>query len=127
MAGNDKTEKATPKKRDEARQKGQVARSVDVNGAAVLMASLLALSAFGPKMTERLRTSLHDGLAMISTPDRVSEAGIRELLTHAATTTMLAVAPIALTCLVAGVIANVAQVGIKPMPKALRPNFKKLD
>jgi flagellar biosynthetic protein FlhB len=124
---NDKTEKATPKKRDEARQKGQVARSVDVNGAAVLMASLLALSAWGPRMTERLRTSLHDGLLMISTPDRVIEDGIRELLAHAATTTMLAVAPIALTCLLAGVIANVAQVGIRPMPKALRPNFKKLD
>ena len=45
MAEN-KTEKATPKKREEARKKGHVARSVDVNGAVVLIASLLALSAF---------------------------------------------------------------------------------
>ena len=37
MAEN-KTEKATPKKRQEARQKGQVARSQDVNGAIVLLA-----------------------------------------------------------------------------------------
>ena len=44
MAGSDRTEKATPKKRDEARAKGQVARSADVNGAAVLLAALLALS-----------------------------------------------------------------------------------
>ena len=46
-----KTEKATPKKRDDARKKGQVARSIDVNGAAVLLAGLLALiltdAAFG--------------------------------------------------------------------------------
>ncbi len=34
----DKTEKATPKKRDEARKKGQVARSQDLNGAVVLLA-----------------------------------------------------------------------------------------
>ena len=49
MAEN-KTEKATPKKRQEARQKGQVARTQDANGAIVLMASVLALSAFGPAM-----------------------------------------------------------------------------
>ena len=37
MAG-EKTEKATPKKRQEARKKGQVAGSQDLNGAVVLMA-----------------------------------------------------------------------------------------
>ena len=40
----DKTEKATPKKKDDARKKGQVAKSMDVNGAAILLAGLLALS-----------------------------------------------------------------------------------
>ena len=31
MAGHDKTEKATPKRRKEARQKGQVARSTEMS------------------------------------------------------------------------------------------------
>ena len=53
MAG-EKTEKATPKKLEEARKKGQVARSMDLNGAVVLMASLFALSAFAPKMFARM-------------------------------------------------------------------------
>ena len=44
---NDKTEKATPKKQEDARKKGQVAKSQDVNGAAILLAGLLALSALG--------------------------------------------------------------------------------
>ena len=35
---DDKTEKATPKKQEEARKKGQVARSNDLNGAVVLRA-----------------------------------------------------------------------------------------
>ena len=38
MAGGDKTEKATPKKREEARKKGQVARSAALSGAIVLLA-----------------------------------------------------------------------------------------
>jgi hypothetical protein len=33
LMADDKTEKATPKKREEARKKGQVARSPDLNGA----------------------------------------------------------------------------------------------
>ena len=52
---NDKTEKATPKKKEDARKKGQVAKSADVNGAAVLLAGLLALSALGPKMMEQMQ------------------------------------------------------------------------
>jgi flagellar biosynthesis protein FlhB len=126
-SGGDKTEKATPKKRDEARRKGQVARSMDLNGAAVLMAALLALAAWGPRMTDRLQVALRDGLLMIRTPERVSGEGLSDLLVHAGTTTAIAVAPIAFTCLIAGVLASVLQVGIKPMPGALKPNFRKLD
>ncbi len=40
-----KTEKATPKKKEDARKKGQVAKSADVNGAAVLLAGLFATQA----------------------------------------------------------------------------------
>src|SRR5919112_474699 len=40
MAG-EKTEKATPKKAEDARKKGQVARSIELNGAAVLLAELV--------------------------------------------------------------------------------------
>ena len=58
MAASDKTEKATPKKREDARKKGQVARSMDLNGAVVLLAALLALSAFGPMMYHRMQEAM---------------------------------------------------------------------
>ncbi len=44
---NDKTEKATPKKQEEARKKGQVAKSMDLNGAVVLLALILTDAALG--------------------------------------------------------------------------------
>ena len=47
MAAGDKTEKATPKKRQEARKKGQVAKSQDINGAVVMLAVMLTDVAFG--------------------------------------------------------------------------------
>ena len=46
--GDDSTEKATPKKRGGRAQEGPGRQSADLNGAVVLLAALLALSAFGP-------------------------------------------------------------------------------
>src|SRR5213075_1475118 len=51
---NDKTEKATPKKRAEARKKGQVARSADLNGAIVLLVGILVLGVAGSAMASRM-------------------------------------------------------------------------
>jgi flagellar biosynthetic protein FlhB len=126
MAEN-RTEKATPKRRDEARKKGQVARSADVNGAVVLMASMLALSAFGPGMWERIATATREMLVLTTSPDVVSRDGIGELLATTGQVTALAVAPVAVVCALAGLVASVAQVGFKPSPGALKPDFKKLN
>ena len=98
MAEN-RTEKATPKRREEARKKGQVARSADVNGAVVLMAGLLALSAFGPKMLEQLREAMTDTIALVSTPDAVSARNLGNLVEMVARHMALAMLPIALVCL----------------------------
>ena len=127
MAGSDRTEKATPKKRDEARAKGQVARSADVNGAAVLLAALLALSAFGPRMLETMQEATRDLLLLVAAPGVVERDGIGDVLLAVARPTALAAAPVAVVCLVAGVIASVAQVGLRPSPAALKPEFKKLN
>jgi len=124
---NDKTEKATPKKKEDARKKGQVARSVDANGAVVLLASLLALLAFGPGMFEEMDAATRELLALAGSPDVVNREGLGEVLLLVARPTALAVAPVLGVCVVAGVVASVAQVGIRPMPGALKPDPKKLN
>jgi flagellar biosynthesis protein FlhB len=122
-----RTEKATPKRREEARKKGQVARSADVNGAVVLMSALLALSAFGPKMWERIANATRELLVLTTSPDVVSREGVGELLMTAGEVTAMAVAPVAVVCALAGLVASVAQVGFKPAPGAVKPDFKKLN
>src|ERR1700754_1033934 len=98
----DQTEKATPKRRQEARKKGQVAKSSDLNGSVVLIASLMALGAFGPHLVEEARLGMTEAFAAIQTPDVVSAHGLSALLGAAAMHAVMAVAPIALACLVAG-------------------------
>lgn len=127
MAGEDRTEKATPKRKQEARQKGQVAKSADLTGAGVLIASLLALSVFGPHMARETEAAMRGALALISTPDVVNREGVSTLLLETGRSAMLAVAPVAAACLLVGVGLNVLQVGLKPSPKALKPDPKKLN
>ena len=50
----EKTEQATPKRREEARRKGQVARSAELSSVAILAAGLLALWGLGSYMYGRL-------------------------------------------------------------------------
>jgi flagellar biosynthetic protein FlhB len=50
----DKTEPPTARRREEAREEGQIARSVDLTAAVSLLAALLLLKALGPQMLERM-------------------------------------------------------------------------
>lgn len=126
MAEN-KTEKATPKKREEARKKGQVARSMDANGAVVLLAAVLGLSAFGPAMFHRMQEATLGVIAWIETPDVVDRKGVGELFMTVGMHIAVAALPVIAICTLAGIVANVGQIGFKPSPKALAPDFKKLN
>jgi flagellar biosynthetic protein FlhB len=126
MAEN-KTEKATPKKRQEARKKGQVAKSQDINGAVVMLASVIALSAFGPGMYHRMADATVGILDLIKDPSVVDRRGIGELFTTIGGHVLAGIAPLVFVCAAAGVIASVGQVGFKPSLQAIKPDFKKLN
>ena len=127
MSQSDKTEKATPKKKEDARKKGQVAKSMDFNGAWVLICALFTLSLVGPWMWDQVGQSMREFFALISTPSVVEREGIGELLTAMGKTTAVVIAPIAGVCMIAGMLASVVQVGLKPMPEALKPDPKRLN
>jgi flagellar biosynthetic protein FlhB len=126
MAG-EKTEKATPKKRQQARKKGSVAKSADLNGAVVLFAALFALSATAPHLVEVLEASIREALLLASTPDVVNHRGLGPLLSAQGKSAAMAAAPVVFTCVAAGVLINIAQVGGKPHVSALKPDPKRLN
>ncbi len=128
MARDERTEKATPKHRQRAREKGQVARSPDLSGSLVLIAGLLAISMMGPKIVESGATTFRETLRDIANPAHAtSAAGISELIHTALSTIVLAVAPVAGACLLAGLLGGVAQVGFKPTMKALKFDFRRIN
>jgi flagellar biosynthetic protein FlhB len=128
MANDDKTEKPTGKRKTEARKKGQVAKSTEINGALVLIAGLVAISMQGPAVVNAMASAMRALFGMVSKPNEVSTAaglhGILGLMLHTMETTAL---PIGVICMAGGVLANVAQVGLRPTPHLIKPNFKKLN
>src|ERR671920_526609 len=125
--GGDKTEKATPKRRQEARKKGQVAKSADLNGAVVLLAALFALSATAPHLVEVLQTNMRAAFALISSPEIVGHRGLGPIVTEQGSAAALAALPVVAVCLITGVLINVLQVGGKPRVQALKPDPRRLN
>jgi len=68
----DQTEKATPKRRQDARKKGQVAKSADLNGAVVLVAALGSLAVFGPHIAHGLGETMRGMLGDAGHPDKAA-------------------------------------------------------
>ncbi len=128
MAQEDRTEKATPKRREQAREKGQVARSADAGGSLVLIAGLFGLSLLGPRIVDAGAESFRRILGEIAHPAQAtSAAGLQELMHGMIETMAITVGPIAAICMITGVLAGVAQVGFHPSPKALKPDFRRIN
>ena len=78
--GGDKTERPTPKRRDKARREGRVARSVEVNSTAVLLATLGALAVDGAEAARAQRGDLSSGLARAGSTSLVGQDGSGQLV-----------------------------------------------
>ncbi|HET9073199.1 MAG TPA: flagellar biosynthesis protein FlhB [Solirubrobacteraceae bacterium] len=128
MAADDKTEKPTAKRRREARDKGRVAKSTDLNGAVVMIAGLVGVLILGGSIVNGAGSAMAQIFTDIARPANVtSGAGLHGLLSLVESTVLGAVAPIAGLCLVAAVVINVATAGLRYSPQSLKPSFEKLN
>ncbi|WP_406621863.1 flagellar biosynthesis protein FlhB [Bacillus atrophaeus] len=122
----EKTEKATPKKRQDTRKKGQVAKSADVNTAVSLLVVFLSFIAIGPYMRDRLLSFLEtfytESLTM-----KLSMSNVHMLFIDLLKDTGIILAPIMLVALIAGVISNYMQIGILFSAEVIKPDLKKLS
>ncbi len=122
----DKTEKATPKKRSEARKKGQVAKSQDVSSVAVLLAGLSTLCLFGPYMFGRLDSLMEESFVRVKTP--VLETGrFLGMVQDVVGQYIMMVIPVMVAVVVIALLVNVMQVGFMVSPQKLAPELSKIS
>jgi len=121
----DKTEAPTPKRRTEAREQGNIARSPDLTAAVLILASLMSLQWFGPGVINALKTLVQKGLG-----DALNDLSINSMLESFVTALKLAavaVAPILLGAMLVAIVINIVQVGFNLSTKRLQPNLGALN
>jgi flagellar biosynthesis protein FlhB len=122
----EKTEKATPKKRQESRNKGQVAKSADINAALVLFVSIMFLSFMGSWMGERLMHLFRHSLDKNLLYD-VSESSIQKLFSELSIEVAIIIAPVMLAAMVAGVLGNYLQIGFLLSTEAIQMKLERIN
>lgn len=119
----EKTEPATPRRRLEAREEGQIARSTDLTAAVVLLAGLTILNAFGSDMFQRL-LDLTREMSDVSDGD---VASIQAWVLRAGMVGASVIAPFLLLLLMATAAGGLLQTGGLVASKLLTLKFDHLN
>ena len=126
MSELERTEQATPRKRQKERQKGNVAKSQDVVAAVGLLVATVALTASAKTSAatafETLRSAFADGFALQTDELSFVSEGSRLILF-----VLQKLAGFFLLVVFAGIIGNVLQTGFLILPKKALPDFKRVS
>lgn len=124
--GQERTEQPTPKRRQEAREKGQIPRSRELNTALVMLAAAAGLYALGGYMGNGLYGVIHSNFRLERELAFDPGAPVR-LLQEAIGQGLLVVTPFALLMLVVAIGSSVLLGGWSFNPGAVAPKFSKLN
>lgn len=123
---DERTESATPKRRDKSRGEGQMPKSQDLNAAFMLTFGMVLLFKFAPGMTERLKNLFNMTFTNLD-PALINPAAITGLLAPFVIVLMEILLPFMILLMVFGVLMIRAQVGHLITFKTLKPKFDKLS
>jgi flagellar biosynthetic protein FlhB len=122
----ERTESATPRRREEVRRRGQTARSADLNAAVALLVGVLFLRSWGETLVTWSLDLLGTTLTSLDQPDLTPEAVVRGLSSFSLFS-LNVLGPVFGVMLLSGVVANVAQTGLLFTLRPLTPDFTRLN
>lgn len=126
LFNGEKTEEATPKRKSEAKQKGQVAKSSEISSAFVILAGFYTLNLLGVGVYNELASYTTAILSSLATTDLTINA-IQLLFLNIGIVMAKTVLPILLVIMVISVVINFMQVGVIFSTEVLMPDFGKVN
>ncbi len=124
----EKTEKATPKKKRDARKKGQVVQSKDIAGSMALLAIFMILGIFSSYFLEEIFSMLNAVLLVIGNVRAISDmASLSALWLSIITSMFKIILPILFVTLAIGVLLSYAQVGFLFTMEPLKFQLNKIN
>ncbi|WP_294374515.1 fused FliR family export protein/FlhB family type III secretion system protein [uncultured Clostridium sp.] len=126
FADDDKTEEATPKKKSDARKKGQVAKSKEVGVAVTMLICTLAISVFWEGIENVFKEMI---IYFLQLPylEQFDKLSLSYICITIIVKSAGAILPIALSIMLGGIVANIMQVGFLFTKEPLKPSLKKIN
>jgi flagellar biosynthetic protein FlhB len=125
-SGQERTERATPKRLDEARKKGQVPRSTELSTAAVCIAAAAAIYSLGRIAAGQFADFMRDSLEIAPETAMAAES-LWPAIRDAGARAILIVLPILGATFIAALVAPIAIGGWNFSTEALMPQFSRLN
>jgi|UniRef100_A0A7C5EM34 flagellar biosynthetic protein FlhB len=122
----DRTEQPTPKRRAEAREKGQVARSRDLSASLVLLSGLALLAFWGSSMARECAFFLRNHLGNLK-PGLLTPVHLPVLLLNCGLALGKLLAPLWVGLVTVAILANYLQGGWIFSPGRLAPDFTRIQ
>lgn len=122
----EKSEKPTQRRLDEARKKGNIAKSMDLSTAVVLLAGLMAVKLQFGEMSGRM-TDITTRAFTEFPKDDITTGGLIQLFIWMSWQFALIAGPCLLMLLAAGLSVNYLQVGVLFTTEPLRPSLDKIN
>ncbi|MCL2198200.1 MAG: flagellar biosynthesis protein FlhB [Defluviitaleaceae bacterium] len=129
-SGGEKTETATPKKRQKARDEGQVAKSQEASTAAMLIVGFFALSLFATAILGNIMDMFVHNRETFFNDRIIDNFSAHDMARHVAWLLLqiiLITMPMFIVTIIVGVAINILQVGWNPTAKPMKPKFSKLN
>ena len=123
----EKTERATPKKREDSRKKGQVLKSQDVTSALLLLCVFMFLFFVSGFMKDRFFLFFQQSFASYIPLKTLDGESLMLIYMDVVMEMAIILLPVMLIAMLAGVIGNVAQFGLLFTAEPLKMDLKKID
>lgn len=125
-SGADKSEEPTSKRLEEARKKGQIARSKELNTLAVTFAGAAALLIFGAQLGSAMMELMQGNFSLPRELLQDEGAMVRQLM-RSGMHALLALQPFLIVLLIASIIGPIALGGWLFSAEALQPKFSRMN
>jgi len=122
----EKTERATPKRRRDARKKGQVALSKEISSAFVLLVALVVFYFSGSWMFSKVILLMREAFQNIETLNLTSSS-FQPFLINIINQFILIISPLVCAIMVMGIISNVVQTGFLFSTEAITFKLSKIN
>ena len=127
MAGDSKTEKATPKKRRDERKKGNVLKSQDIVVVLGTFASFFALKLYFPTMVKTLRYDMQFFVSLSGSAEELTLGDLQKVGIHLMISGAKLILPLALISVAVAIIATGAQTRFLFVAKNFYPKFSNIN